>query len=510
MQDQSLELAGVSLRQLATDAQFFGARDLRVTSCSHDSRACRRGDLYVALTGVDYDGHDFVDEALARGATAVLAERALPGLSVPVCVVENGREVFSRLCQALAGNPSRQVKVIGVTGTNGKTTTSYLTSSVLSAGGFSPGVLGTLGYFDGRENQRSGHTTPPAPELAHWLGRMQANGCTHAVMEVTSHALAQHRVAGIEFDLACLTNLRHDHLDFHGTLERYHAAKAKLIEHLRPEGLLVVNADDAGCRQLAGTFGGAALTAGLDEPAEISATVVEQSISHQLFLLHVDRETAPVETRLLGDHNISNCLLAAAIGLSYGIDLATVVRGLEALDRIPGRLERIDCGQPFSVLVDYAHTPDALQAALSAVRPHTAGRVICVFGAGGNRDRAKRPQMGRVVEQLADVAIITTDNPRNEDPRSIAWQIAAGFCSGAARVVLDRGEAIRQALDLAAPGDTVLIAGKGHETCQIVGNQRRVFDDRALVRQLLYCLPPTDPRPPVRSALLPLPGRRAA
>lgn len=510
MQDRNLELAGVSLRQLTPSAQFFAARDVRVTSCCDDSRSVRSGDLFVALSGVDYDGHDFVHDAVARGAAAVLSERPLPGLPVPVCVVDNGREVHARLCQALAGNPTQSVKVVGITGTNGKTTTSYLASSVLSAGGYSPGVMGTLGYFDGREDQRSGHTTPPAPELAHWLGRMQANGCTHAVMEVTSHALAQQRVAGVEFDVACFTNLRHDHLDFHTTLQRYHAAKARLLEHLRPEGLLIVNADDAGCQSLAEKHGGAALSVGLTEPAEISATVVEQGISHQVFLLHADRETAPVETRLIGDHNISNCLMAAAIGLAYGIDLATVVRGLETLDRIPGRLEPIDCGQPFSVLVDYAHTPDALQAALQAVRPHTAGRVICVFGAGGNRDREKRPQMGRVVEQWSDVALITSDNPRDESPRAIARQVAAGFAAGSARVVLDRGEAIRQALDMAEPGDTVLIAGKGHETCQIVGNRRRVFDDRALVRQLLYSQPPTDPRPPARTAFLPYSGRRAA
>lgn len=510
MQDRSLELAGVSLRELVPHAQFYGARDVQVTSCASDSRQCRRGDLFVALCGAEYDGHDFVQEALQRGASAVLSEQPLPGLAAPVCLVDDSREAYGRVCQALAGDPSKQLKVVGLTGTNGKTTTSYLTSSVLSAGGYSPGVMGTLGFFDGIEDQRSTHTTPPAPELAHWLGRMQANGCTHAVMEVTSHAIAQRRIAGIEFDVACFTNLRRDHLDFHGDVARYHAAKARLIEHLRPEGLLIVNADDAGCRKLTANFGGAALTVGLHEPAEISATIVEQTLDRQLFLLHADRETAPVETRLTGDHNVANCLMAAAVGLAYGIDLATVVRGLEELDRIPGRLERIECGQPFSVFVDYAHTPDALEAALATLRPHTRGRLICVFGAGGNRDGAKRPLMGAAVERWADVSIITSDNPREEDPRTIARQVAAGFRQSAARIVLDRGEAIRQALDAARPGDTVLVAGKGHETCQIVGRERRSFDDRALVRQMLFSRPPDGPQPPAQSCLLPLRTRRAA
>jgi UDP-N-acetylmuramoyl-L-alanyl-D-glutamate--2,6-diaminopimelate ligase len=416
-----------------------------------------------------------------------LSDRPLPDLDVPVCVVKDVRTAYGNLCQSLAGNPSRRLKLVGITGTNGKTTTTYLTASVLDAAGYMTGILGTLGCFDGLDFEPSTLTTPAPPALAKWLGRMDVNGCSHAVLEVSSHALAQQRIAGIGFDVAAVTNIQHDHLDYHKTHQDYADAKARLFKHLRPEGVAIVNADDPGSRRCLSATDGPALSVGIDSPAELSARIIESLPSEQTFLLSSGNESVPVRTALIGRHNVLNGLMATAVGITYGIELETIVRGLEAVKRIPGRLERIECGQPFSVYVDYAHTEDALTNALAALRPLTKGRLICVFGAGGNRDRLKRPRMARAVERFADLALVTSDNPRFEDPQAIINDVLAGFASrNKADVELDRAQAIRKALEAAQPGDAVLIAGKGHEAYQIVGHQRFSSDDRELAKQWLY------------------------
>ena len=355
----SAATSSVRLRQLFPDAEFFGAWNQPVRACSSDSRSCQPGDLFIARVGTDRDGHDYAEEAVSNGASAILTERLLPA-DVPQCIVPDTRIAHGQLCQALAGNPSQSLKVIGITGTNGKTTTTCLVASILQVAGFQPGLLGTLGYCDGNTTDRAPLTTPSTPELADWLRRMVVNGCTHAVMEVSSHALAQHRVAGVTFDAIAVTNVRRDHLDFHGSLTAYRSAKRRLFEHLSPEGFAVVNADDPVAANYLSSFNGPALTVGMTNHAEISALLVERSVSEQTFLLSAGCDTVPVRTRMIGDHHISNCLVAAAIGLTYGIDLHDVVRGLEAIDHVPGRLERIECGQSFGAFVDYAHTPDAL------------------------------------------------------------------------------------------------------------------------------------------------------
>ncbi len=488
MRDRAAHIRGISLRQTLPEAEFIGAADLRVTSCCADSRACRPGDLFVAIAGEQADGHAYVRQAAERGAVAVLTDRPLPSdCQLPACYVADVRAAYGRVCQALAGNPARRLRVIGITGTNGKTTTSYLTASVLAAAGYRAGILGTLGYFDGDEFETAEWTTPPAPVLAHWLARMSANGCTHAVMEVSSHALSQSRVAGVEFDVACVTNVRQDHLDYHGTARKYQAAKAQLFEHLLPEGFAVVNVDDPVAAGLLSKVDGPVLSIGIDGAAEVTAQPIEQFASEQTFLLSVENETVPVRTPLIGKHNIYNCLMATATGLAYGIDLATIVRGLESIHSLPGRLERIECGQPFQVFVDYAHTPDALAGCLDTLRQATAGRIICVFGAGGDRDALKRPRMGRAVEGGCDLAVLTNDNPRHEPPRQIMDQVLSGFDRPMeVQVIADRAKAIRWALAQARIGDCVLIAGKGHERHQIIGNQHFEFDDREVARQWLY------------------------
>ena len=481
----------VSLRRLLPGAEFFGADDIRVSSCSRDSRRVRPGDLFVALPGRACDGHDFASEAARRGSTAVLAQRALPGIDLPVCCVPDTRQAYARLCHALAGYPSEHLRVIGITGTNGKTTTSCLIASVLSTAGYHVGLLGTLGGFDGLDFRDPTLTTPPPDELACWLARSVANGCSHAVLEVSSHALDQSRIAGIKLDAACVTNIRRDHLDYHRSILDYRLTKSRLLDHLSGEGFAVVNADDPTSASYLARIGGPVLTVGIRAAAEISATPLEQYVSEQTFLLTAGSETVPVRTRMIGTHHVYNCLAASAVGLAYGVDLVTVARGLEAVEHLPGRLERLECGQPFGVFVDYAHTPDALTGSLEALREVVRGRLICVFGAGGDRDREKRPLMGRAVEANADRAVVTTDNPRTEDPKAIQDDVLSGLQRADEVVVIpDRAEAIHWALAEALPGDCVLIAGKGHEKYQIIGTERVPFDDRQVARQWLYQMQP--------------------
>ncbi|HEY2881604.1 MAG TPA: UDP-N-acetylmuramoyl-L-alanyl-D-glutamate--2,6-diaminopimelate ligase [Pirellulales bacterium] len=487
MPSTTFSAPGVRLRQLLPAVDIFGADDVLVQACSADSRTCREGDLFAALVGSDVDGHDYVSQAIANGATAILAERYVPTAGVPVCIVPDARAAFGQLCQALSGNPTRRLKTIGVTGTNGKTSTCWLIASVLEAAGYRAGLTGTILNSDTQAVESSEMTTPPAPALANWLARMAANNCTHAVVEVSSHALALSRTAGMEFDAACITNVRRDHLDFHNSLENYRQAKAKLLKQLTPAGFAVLNADDAVSCKLLSQLDGAALTVGIENQAELTATVVERQASEQTFLLHAGSETAAVRTQVIGDGHVYNCLMAAAVGLLYGVKLTDIVRGLERLDKIPGRMERIECGQPFGVFVDYAHTPDALENSLRSLRAVTAGRLICVFGAGGERDREKRPLMAQAAEAFADLAVVTDDNPRREDPNVIRRDIMRGFQQSSPVVMKsDRGDAIHWALGQAEPGDCVLIAGKGHEDYQSVGKVKHWFDDREIARRWLY------------------------
>lgn len=487
MQTASCLTHPISLRKVLAQAEFFGADDILAAGCSCDSQRVKPGEVFVALKGSARDGHQFVAEAAARGAAAVVVQEPVPSLGVPVCVVPDTGEAYGRICQALVGDPSRFLKTIGITGTNGKTTTSFLIASVLAAGGHQAGIMGTLGCCDGVDWWETSWTTPPADVTARNLARMLANGCTHAVMEVSSHALDQSRVAGISFDAACVTNVHRDHLDYHRTMLGYRLSKSKLFRHLAGEGFAVINADDPTAASYLGQIDGPVLTVGIRSAAEITGVMVEQCSSEQTFLLLAGSETIPVCTKMIGMHHVYNCLVAAAVGLAYGVDLRLVVRGLEAVEAVPGRLQRIECGQPFSVFVDFAHTPDALGTVLHTLRDVTRGRLICVFGAGGDRDRQKRPAMAQEVEAFADVVVVTSDNPRGEDPREIAADIVTGLRRPQqVKVILDRAEAIAWALARANTGDTVLIAGKGHETQQIIGNQCIPFDDREFARRWLY------------------------
>ena len=353
----------VRLRRLLPEAEIFGADDVAISGCTCDSRQVREGDLFVALGGSRHDGHDFIAEAVARGCAAVLSERPDARVrAVPWCVVPNAREAYARLCQTLAGNPTPSVEADRRDRHQRQNDHKLPDRRRVDARpAIASGVLGTLGYLDGRIVEPADAT--PRRRPIGWrtlLSRMVRNECTHAVMEVSSHALDQSRVAGASFDAACVTNVTHDHLDYHASLRDYRRAKAKLFDHLADEGFAVLNADDPGSAGYLRRLDGPVLTVAIDAAAEITATPVEQCLSEQTFLLTAGSETVPVRTQMIGTHHIYNCLTAAAVGLAYGIELTTVVRGLESVGHVPGRLERIECGQPFGVFVDFAHTPDAL------------------------------------------------------------------------------------------------------------------------------------------------------
>ena len=387
----------VSLRGVLRKAKFTRGSDLSVAKCSSDWRDCAPGDLYVALTTADGDGHEHAREAIARGAIGVLAERLVP-VDAPVVLVKDTRAAYGRVTQALAGHPCRKLRTIGVTGTAGKTVTAMLLASIFEKAGEAVGVLSSLGYSDSLTQVAPRQATPTTEQLAEWLGRMATAGCDSAVLELSSRALAERRAAGIELDAAVLTNIRRDHLDLHNTPQAYRKAKRRLFSLLKTGGIAVVNADDHRCRNLLPKLGSATLTYGLHAEADISATIVERHKSEQTFVLSAGSDSIPVRTRMIGDHHVSNCLAAAAVGLASGIELTTIVQGLEAIDHVPGRLERLECGQPFGVYVDAAAAPETLALSIKAVRRVTSGRVIVVAGCTEQRrpdhSPAHRPRAG--------------------------------------------------------------------------------------------------------------------
>jgi UDP-N-acetylmuramoyl-L-alanyl-D-glutamate--2,6-diaminopimelate ligase len=428
----------------------------------------------------------------------VVASRPISNCPVPVCYVTDTREALGRICQAAAQDPSRRVKTIGVAGSFGKTTTGYLIASVLSAAGRTPGVVGSLGYADGRETADARWTTPPPTVLAGWLRRMAENDCTHAVVEVSGRGLAESRAAGIEFDAICLTNLRRcDDRTRSGDIDRRRHV-ARLVRQLNPEGLLVVSADDPGCAALVDGHDGPCITIGLEATAEITATIIEQHRSEQTFILSFGREVVPVRTTLLGGHNVLNCLSAAAVASGYGISPDIIARGLESVSELPGRLERIECGQPFGVFVDEARSPEALDTALRTLRATGVGRLFCVLSPAPEHDRTTRTRLGLVADEWCDQTLVTAPPRRTFAKPSLDDVCSASHDAARRTVVDDRADAIRKALLAARPGDCVLIAGQGAETYSIGDREQDYWDDRQLCRQTLYSL--AEREAPVRRA----------
>ncbi len=468
--------------------------DPRVTGLCIDSRRARPGDLFLAAAGSRTDGLSFAREAVERGAVAVVADRRaeLPDSAAFVRVGDLAR-AKAVLADAFFGRPSQRLDVVGITGTNGKTTTSFMLRSILAMDGRGTGVIGTLGAWIGPRHEPLTNTTPDAVELQRLLARMVDDNLSAAVMEVSSHALVQRRVEQVAFDVGVFTNLTPDHLDYHGSMDAYGAAKGRLFELLPDDGTAVLNAADPQSRLYRMATRARVVQYALNAPADVSAEILRLDAEGTLFRLHAPEFglDTRVASRLVGRHNVENALAAAAAALALGLPGPAIATGLQGLTAVPGRLEPVECGQDFRVLVDYAHTPDALEKVLDLLRPLTRGRLLVVFGCGGDRDRAKRPLMGRAVAAAADRLVLTSDNPRSEDPQAILADIFAGIGpADRARAVCepDRREAIRQACTAARPGDVLLIAGKGHETTQVVGSCALPFDDREVAREVLWSL----------------------
>lgn len=455
-----------------------------------DSRAVRPGDVFVAVQGANQDGHLYIGQAVAKGARYVVCQTRPASIegSVQVVVVPNSARAAAVLAQASCGNPASKLVNLAVTGTNGKTTVTYLVRSCLAQAGRRCGLLGTVTYDTGQRAVAADLTTPDSLAIARMQREMVEAGCTHMVMEASSHALAQGRCAGIELAAAAFTNLTGDHLDYHKTLDCYLAAKTALFEDLSADARAVLNADSPQARLIAAKTRARPLWYGIDARADLVAEVQSMDTRGMVYGLGYSGGQVLVRSPLVGRHNVSNHLAAAGLCLAVGLDLHTIARGLEATACIPGRLEKVPWDGPFSVLVDFAHTDDALQNVLTTLRPLCRGRLTVVFGCGGDRDRTKRPRMARVAEALADQVVVTSDNPRTEDPNEIIRDITAGLAApqaGTVHVEPDRRAAIEWAVGQAQPGDIVLIAGKGHEAYQIVGKERHPFSDQAVAADCL-------------------------
>jgi UDP-N-acetylmuramoyl-L-alanyl-D-glutamate--2,6-diaminopimelate ligase len=493
------------LSNLLHDLSFellSGRLDVPVRSISSDSRTVDAGDLFVCLPGyrteggeVRADRHDFVSMALARGATALVVERevAAPRTVTVVRVPDCWTAIAAMAC-AFFDHPSLELIMIGVTGTSGKTSTTYFIESVLRAAGIPAARLGTIEYRFGDTVMPAAQTTPEAPELQRLLRLATHHGCRAVVMEVSSHALELRRVHGVAFDVAVFTNVSQDHLNFHPDMHHYLRAKGRLFEELGSGGkaaTAVVNVDDARCDHIIAVNRGSLLTYGVEHAADIHGQAIATGRDGTRFVAQTPTGEVALELPHLGDFHVHNALAALGTGVALRLKLSDVRRGLADAPPVPGRFELVECGQDFTVAVDYAHKPDALERLLRSARTLRPQRLIVVFGCGGDRDRGKRPLMGRIAAQLSDAVIVTSDNPRSEPPQQIIDEIMAGarHVEGTERRVTaepDRARAIDTAVGLAQPGDLVLIAGKGHETYQLFAGRRVHFDDREAARAALH------------------------
>ncbi len=464
-----------------------GSLEIDIKGISCDSRSVRDGDLFVAIKGERFDGHNLVKLAIDKGGKAIVLEKGvLVNGEVTKILVRNCRVALSRLAARFYGDPSSKIKMIGITGTNGKTTTSYLVEKILSEEGFNCGLIGTISYKVRGRVIQANNTTPGPIELQLLLREMVMGRSDYAIIEVSSHSLAQHRVDDVAFDRAVFTNLTIDHLDYHKTIDGYFDAKMKLFKNLAKDSLAILNIDDPYGRLLAHRTRARVMTYGIDGFCDVRAQILNSSLDGTEFRLRSQDEAVDVAIKLIGRYNVYNALGAACVGLSQSIGLDHIAKALEGFVGAPGRLERIECGQPFELFIDYAHTDNALSNILSTLKEKASGRLISVFGCGGDRDRIKRPLMGEVAQRYSDYVILTSDNPRNEDPSDIVHQIEEGMVGDKNyMVILDRYEAIREALAMARDKDIVVICGKGHEQFQVFGDRKVPFDDRQVAREIL-------------------------
>lgn len=474
----------------ARDAVAYG--DLEITEVAYDSRQVKPGALFVAIHGEKTDGNNFVGDAVGRGAVAVLSEQPRPETlpaGSPWIQVTDARKALAMAGANFYARPAEVLKLIGVTGTNGKTTTTYLVDSILRAAGCKVGVLGTIGYRLVNEVRPAPNTTPESLDLQKHLAEIVRAGGTHAVLEASSHALALDRLWGCPFAVAIFTNLTRDHLDYHKTFEEYFAAKRRLFEGTgaAPPATAVINTDDEYGRKLAG-LASRTLTYGLEPGADITTRKPVISLSGIEFTAETPAGKIEIRSKLVGKPNVYNILAGVGAGVALGLPGEVIAAGIAQLTAVPGRFERVEAGQPFLVIVDYAHTDDALRNLLATAKDlNPNGRIITLFGAGGDRDRTKRPLMGEAAGRLSDIVVLTSDNPRSEDPLLIINDVIVGAQRTKAKLFIepDRQKAVELALDQARAGDTVLVAGKGHETYQILRDRTIEFDDRAVARRIL-------------------------
>jgi UDP-N-acetylmuramoyl-L-alanyl-D-glutamate--2,6-diaminopimelate ligase len=470
-----------------------GPLEAGITGVAYDSRTVQQGNAFVALKGFHADGASFAREAVDRGALVVVSEQPAPAdIGAPWVIVADARRALACLAVRFYDDPSAAMQVVGITGTNGKTTTAFLVASIFEASGVRCGILGTVGYRIGGVLRQSVHTTPEAPEVQRLLREMADEQCGACAMEVSSHALALARADGTRFAAAVFTNLTRDHLDFHSDMESYFRAKRRLFEMLPHDAPALINLDDPRAPALM-EVGARAVTYAVNRPADITPGPLSFSLEGLAFDVRTPRGAMQVRSSLVGRPNVYNILAAVSVGTALGLPFDAIERGVAGLKGVPGRFQVVsEPKDEFTVIVDYAHTDDALRNLLETARPLTRGRLITVFGCGGDRDRTKRPLMGAVAGRLSDVIVITSDNPRSEDPARIIEEIRRGLTGDTRRErdqhllsIVDRRDAIARAIDLARPGDVVLVAGKGHEAYQVVGNRTLPFDDVMVAREAL-------------------------
>ncbi len=465
-----------------------GDLSVDVRGVSYDSRKVQPGDIFVALKGFKIDGALFVSEALSRDAAAVLSWKDIQGSEVashPLIITHDVRKALAVVSRTFYKKPDERIDVVGVTGTNGKTTTCFFYESILSSAGKQAGILGTVNRRIGMETIPTERTTPEAPDIMAFLDRLISGNINHCIMEVSSHSIALKRVHGMRFKQLIFTNLTQDHLDFHETIEEYFRTKSLIFEELRDDAHAVINIDSDWGRKLTGLSKGRISTYGLSDESDFGIKVSEMTIEGSSFSVRWKGTKHRLFTPMMGIPNIYNATAAFAASLLAGIDPAAAIEGIRKTHHVPGRFERVEEGQEYTVIVDYAHTEDALENTLISLREMKAARIITVFGCGGDRDRTKRPKMGTVAARLSDYVIVTSDNPRSEDPQTIISEIVPGIVAvnGSASkytTITDRCEAIAEAISIAEPGDIIVIAGKGHEKYQQIKDLLLPFDDRTI------------------------------
>ncbi len=477
---------GVSLDELFSSATRTGAGRALATSCCTDWRQIEPGDVFVALPDAEASshtgaGHVHAQRAVSHGAVAVICEQPVPVFDVPTYLVSDSRVALGHLSHALVGFPTRSLPTIGVTGTQGKSTTIALLDSIFSHAGKHCGTLSSLGSYDGMSHSAGIGNAPTSQSLASRLAHMDAAGCSHALVEISSQSLCQGRIAGMELDAICVTNITDAHLDLHNSIQNYRDAKQRILEYLAPTGVVVLNADDPVSLGWLDRVQGPVLTYGLGDQAEISARVLERHANEQVFVLSAGSESTAVRSAIVGEHHVPNCLAAATLAISFGIDLQTIAAGIEAVDRLPGRMERIDCGQGFPVYVDAAETPEALRASLRTARQLARRRVICVLGENSTSSASHDYALSSVVRRMADLAIVVRPLSEEDNHAAFGKREAAHV-----EVVADRGEAIAWAVSTAEPGDVVVIAGNQPLPQYVFGASDTEACDAEIARQLLY------------------------